>query len=192
VPDTRTAPAASRPGARDVRPTGEERVFDRDELIVSKTDPRGVITYANDVFLRVSGYPLEDVVGRPHNLIRHPAMPRALFKLLWETLGRGQEIFAYIENLAADGASYWVLAHVTPSYGAGGQVVGYHSNRRLPSRRGIARVQPLYERLLAEERRHSTARAAVEASYALLGELVAAEGGSYEDLIWSIIRDEES
>jgi len=175
-----------------VRPTGEERSFAAEELIVSKTDLRGVITYANDVFLRVGAYALDEVIGQPHNLIRHPDMPKALFKLLWDTLAAGQELFAYIDNLAADGANYWVLAHVTPSYGAGGQVVGYHSNRRSPSPRAIAAVRPLYAQLLAEERRHPNGRTAVEASSALLARLVADRAPSYEELIWSVINEEES
>ncbi|MGY1642217.1 PAS domain-containing protein [Geodermatophilus sp. SYSU D00703] len=177
--------------ARGTRPTGEERTFRPDELIVSKTDPRGVITYANDVFLRVSGYGLDEVVGRPHNLIRHPEMPRAVFALLWSTLAEGRELFAYINNLASDGAHYWVLAHVTPSYGPDGRVVGYHSNRRRPAPGAIRRVTPLYQQLLAEERRHPNAKAAVAASSRLLDELVTAQAGSYEEFVWSVISQEE-
>ncbi|MBB3677757.1 PAS domain-containing protein [Modestobacter versicolor] len=185
------APPAHRPGRQSVRPTGVERTFAADELIVSKTDTRGVITYANDVFLRVSGYGLEQVMGQPHNLIRHPDMPKAVFRLLWDTLAAGHELFAYIDNLAADGANYWVLAHVTPSYGPDGTVVGYHSNRRSPSPRAIARVRPLYAQLLAEERRHGNGRAAVEASSRLLDQLVAQQAASYEEFIWSVVSGEE-
>jgi len=172
---------------RTVRPTGVERTFTADELIVSKTDLKGVITYANDVFLRVSGYCLQQVMGAPHNLIRHPDMPRAVFKLLWDRLSQRQEVFAYIDNLAADGSNYWVLAHVTPSYSASCQVVGYHSNRRLPARGAVDRVKPLYAQLLAEERRHPNARTAVEASSRLLDELVAEHASGYDEFIWSII-----
>lgn len=182
---------APRGAGRVVSPTGEARTFAADELIVSKTDLRGVITYANDVFLRVSRYDLDDVIGRPHNLIRHPEMPRAVFALLWQTLTEGRELFAYINNLASDGAHYWVLAHVTPSYGPDGRIVGYHSNRRRPSPGAIRTVAPLYQQLLAEERRHPTARAAVTASSRLLDELVAAQAGSYEEFIWSVIAREE-
>ncbi|MCF6743048.1 PAS domain-containing protein [Blastococcus sp. KM273128] len=190
--DTRPAAPAPR-GSRDaVRPTGRERPFAADELIVSKTDLRGVITYANDVFLRVSDYALDEVLGQPHNLIRHPEMPRAVFKLLWDGLGARQEVFAYINNLAADGGHYWVLAHVTPSYDASGAVVGYHSNRRRPARGAVQRVLPLYQRLLAEERRHPNARSAVAASSALLGEILAEQGQGYEEFIWSVINREES
>ena len=182
---------ASRRAGRAVAPTGEARTFAPDELIVSKTDVRGVITYANDVFLRVSRYELDEVIGRPHNLIRHPEMPRAVFALLWQTLSEGRELFAYIDNLASDGAHYWVLAHVTPSYSADGAVIGYHSNRRRPSPGAIRTVAPLYRRLVEEERRHPTAKAAVAASSRLLDELVAAEAGSYEEFVWSVIAREE-
>ncbi|MGX5656892.1 PAS domain-containing protein [Geodermatophilus nigrescens] len=187
-----TRPRTGRSGRTAVRPTGEERSFAAEELIVSKTDLRGVITYANDVFLRVGAYSLDEVIGQPHNLIRHPDMPRAVFKLLWDTLAARQELFAYVNNLAADGANYWVLAHVTPSYGPDGAVVGYHSNRRRPSRRALDRIRPLYERLLAEERRHPHARAAVAASSELLGQVVAEQAASYEDFIWTVISQEEN
>ncbi len=182
---------ASRKAGRGVAPTGEARTFAPDELIVSKTDLRGVITYANDVFLRISRYELDEVIGRPHNLIRHPEMPRAVFALLWQTLSEGRELFAYINNLASDGAHYWVLAHVTPSYSADGAVIGYHSNRRRPSPGAIRTVTPLYRRLVEEERRHPNAKAAVAASSRLLDELVAAQAGSYEEFIWSVIAREE-
>ncbi|WP_346620431.1 PAS domain-containing protein [Blastococcus montanus] len=187
--DTRPAPRGPR---APVRPTGRERSFSADELIVSKTDPRGVITYANDVFLRVSGYGQEEVLGQPHNLIRHPEMPRAVFKLLWDTLGAGQEVFAYINNLAVDGGHYWVLAHVTPSYDAAHRLTGYHSNRRRPARGAVQRIVPIYQRLLAEERRQPNARAAVEASARVLADVLAEQGQTYEEFVWSVINREES
>jgi hypothetical protein len=81
---------------------------------------------------------------------------------------------------------------VTPSYGPGGRVIGYHSNRRKPSPRAIEQIRPLYDRLLAEERKHPNAKAAVAASSALMGEIVAEQAASYEDLVWSVINREES
>nr|BFE86398.1 hypothetical protein GCM10020093_089990 [Planobispora longispora] len=128
--------------ASAIRPTGVERTFAPDEIIVTKTDLKGHITYANDVFLRVSAYSEEEVLGQPHSLIRHPDMPRCVFALLWQEIRRGREIFAYVVNLAADGAHYWVLAHVTPSAGPGGQIVGYHSNRRVPGEAALRRIRP--------------------------------------------------
>jgi PAS domain S-box-containing protein len=170
----------------DVVPTGVERTFGGDEIIVTKTDLRGVITYANDVFLRVSAFDEVDVVGRPHNVIRHPDMPRCIFDRLWATLQDGREMFAYVVNLAQDGAHYWVLAHVTPSTDRTGARVGYHSNRRVPSRAALDRVQPLYRRLVAEEHRHPRPADALAASTALLDAELADAGLDYDEFVWSL------
>ncbi|RZU49875.1 PAS domain S-box-containing protein [Krasilnikovia cinnamomea] len=169
-----------------VRPTGVERTFGDDEIIVTKTDPRGIITYANDVFLRVSALTENDAIGYPHSLIRHPDMPRAVFKLLWDTLEQRQEMFAYIKNLAVDGAHYWVFAHVTPTVDVTGQVVGYHSNRRRPDPPAVAAAAELYAELRAEEQRHAGARQAVAASLALLDEKLVARGQTYEEFVWEL------
>ncbi len=128
-------------------PTGFERTFDDDEIIVSKTDLQGRITYANHIFIRVSGFTEEELLGKPHNLIRHPDMPRCVFKLLWDTLNAGNEIFAYVNNLSKNGDHYWVLAHVTPSFDSLGEIIGYHSSRRVPERSAISKVETLYQSL---------------------------------------------
>lgn len=174
--------------AATVVPTSEERTFGREEIIVSKTDPQGRITYANDVFVRVSGYRRDELLGRPHSLIRHPDMPRAIFRTLWDTVQHGQEIFAYVKNLAADGAYYWVLAHVTPSTDATGATVGYHSNRRLPDPSAVRAAEELYAVLLAEESRHATGNAAVDASSAVLADLLAGDGTTYDAWVWDVIN----
>ncbi|GIE27458.1 chemotaxis protein [Actinoplanes italicus] len=169
-----------------VRPSGQERTFGADELIVTKTDPRGILTYANDVFLRLSALDEDEAIGQPHNLIRHPDMPRAVFKLLWDTLRQQREIFAYVVNLAADGAHYWVFAHVTPSFDETGRVVGYHSNRRVPSRAAIAAADDLYGVLRAAERRHDRAQDAVAAGHDTLQRVLAERGRTYDELVWDI------
>lgn len=166
-------------------PTGIERQFGDDEIIVSKTDLQGRITYANDVFIRVSGYEEADLIGAPHSRIRHPEMPRAVFKLLWDTLAAGEEIFAYVNNMAATGDHYWVLAHVTPSFGADGSVIGYHSNRRVPEPDSLARIKPLYAALLATERRHADRRDGLVASVAQLEGILAQAGMRYSEWIWT-------
>lgn len=170
----------------DIRPTGVERTFGRDEIIVTKTDPQGRITYANDVFLRVSAYPEHEMVGQPHSMIRHPDMPRAVFKLLWDSLKDNREIFCYVVNLAGDGAHYWVLAHVTASVDAHGKLVGYHSNRRVPSSRALDEIRPLYRQLLAAEQGHSRPTDAIAASTAMLADVLAARGQSYDEFIWTL------
>lgn len=169
-----------------VTPTGQERTFGADEVIVSKTDLAGRVTYANDVFLRMAAADERDVMGRPHNFIRHPDMPRSVFKLLWDTIQSGQEIFAYVVNLATDGAHYWVFAHVTPSFDSSGTIVGYHSNRRAPARSAIEAIRPIYAALLAEEAKHSSPTEAIAAGTALLERTLADAGVTYDELVWSI------
>lgn len=169
-----------------VIPTGAERTFGADEVIVTKTDLKGVITYANDVFLRVSAFPESEILGKPHNVIRHPDMPRGVFKLLWDRIQDGRELFAYVMNLAGDGAHYWVFAHVTPSFDLAGARVGYHSSRRVPSQRALAAIRPLYGRLVAEERRHPRTADALAASSELLQSLLADQGMTYDEFVWSL------
>lgn len=82
-----------------VQPTGIERSFDPDKIIVSKTDTKGKITYANSVFLDIAGYTENEIMGAPHNLVRHPDMPRCIFGFLWTNLQAGKEVFAYVLNL---------------------------------------------------------------------------------------------
>lgn len=173
-------------GARSgIRPTGRSRTFGRDEVIVTKTDLQGRITYANDVFLRVAAYDEHEVIGRPHNIIRHPDMPRAVFGLLWQEIQAGREIFAYVNNLASDGVNYWVFAHVTPTW-SNGRMVGYHSNRRVPDLAAVHTIEPVYAQLLAEERRHAHPVRAIEASTALLGRVLDDAGVTYDQFVWSL------
>lgn len=169
-----------------VTPTGQERLLGQDELIVSKTDAKGVITYANDVFCRLAAMDEAELIGKPHNIIRHPDMPRCVFKLLWDTLGTGEEVFAYVVNLAADGAHYWVLAHVTPTTDGDGTIVGYHSNRRRPDRRAVEVVSEVYAALRAEERRHQRPAAALEASMGLMADVLGSKGVTYDEFFWSV------
>lgn len=119
-------------------------------LIVSRTDLDGIITHANDAFVELSGYVREELIGAPHNILRHPDMPRAAFKDLWSTLLDGRKWHGYVKNLRKDGAHYWVYATALPNV-RDGKVVGYTSVRRKPSRKRIEDVLPLYRQWLLEE-----------------------------------------
>lgn len=167
-------------------PTNKEVFFGEEELIVSKTDVKGRILYANDVFVRVSGYQEHELIGAPHSILRHPDMPRCVFWLLWETIAKGEEIFAYVKNMAKNGDYYWVFAHVTPSYDAKGKIDGYHSNRRKPDRAILPKIEALYARLLAEEERHADRKQGQAAGFALLQTLLAEQGMPYEEFIFKI------
>jgi hypothetical protein len=113
-------------------------------------------------------------------------MPRAVFKLLWDTLATGQEIFAYVLNMAKNGDHYWVLAHVTPTFGANGQIVGYHSNRRTPDRTALETIAPLYRQMLSEEAKHVSKASQMEHSGAILHATLGKTGMSYAEFIFSL------
>lgn len=171
--------------APHVSPTGRETFFPASELIVSKTDLKGRITYANGPFCRMAGYRESELIGQPHSIIRHPDMPRSVFRLLWDTIGEGREIFAFVKNMAKNGDHYWVFAHVTPSYDTKGRAVGYHSNRRVPDRAMLeTEIIPLYAEMLKIERAHVNGKEAVVAGYKALTDFVASKKVAYEELIF--------
>lgn len=163
--------------------TGIERRFKDDEIIVSKTDLKGRISYGNDVFIEISGYMEKELIGQPHSIIRHPSMPRCVFKLLWDTIEARQEIFAYVVNRAKNGDHYWVYAHVTPDVDESGKIVGYHSNRRTPDPAAVAAIIPIYDALLAEEKRHANGKAGLQASTAMLLSTLSKKGVTYDQFV---------
>lgn len=172
--------------ARTITPTQAEVFFDASDIIVSKTDIKGRITYANKNFVEIAGYRMSEVIGAPHSIIRHPDMPRVIFKLLWDTLGEGRELFAYVKNMTKCGDHYWVLAHVTPSRDADGQVVGYHSNRRVPNRPRLDGVfVPLYAELSRIERGHANAKEGLAASSKHLADILSKRGTSYDEFVFT-------
>jgi PAS domain S-box-containing protein len=174
-----------------VRPSGVERRLAAEDVIVSKTDLQGRITYVNDVFCDISKWTEADAIGRPHNIIRHPEMPRSVFALLWSEIAAGREIFAYVDNLARDGAHYWVFAHVTPTR-ANGRIVGYHSNRRAPHPDAVTAIAPVYRALLAEERRHAHGPDAIAAGAAMLNAVLADQGVTYDEFVWSLAPNDHA
>jgi PAS domain S-box-containing protein len=171
----------------EITPTNREVFFDQADIIVSKTDLKGRITYANKVFCEIAGYAEKDVIGQPHSMIRHPDMPRAVFKLLWDTILEGREIFAYVKNMAKNGDYYWVFAHVTPSYGADGKVIGLHSNRRVPDRKVLdSAIIPLYSAVLREEKDHRNGKDALAAGFCCLTDFVNSRNMGYDQLVFSL------
>ncbi len=167
--------------------TGRERFFDTNEIIVSKTDLQGRILYANRTFMKVGLFEEKELIGAPHSILRHPDMPRCVFKLLWDQIGKGEEIFAYVVNRAKNGDHYWVLAHVTPSYDNSGAINGYHSNRRVPDKRIINEViSPTYKALLDIENKHANAKEGMLAAYNHLNKILKDKGSTYDEFIFSL------
>lgn len=170
----------------NISPVDQEILFDSHEIIVSKTDLKGKLVYTNDVFCRVAELSTKETLGVSHNLIRHPDMPRVIFKLLWETIQAGNEIFAYVKNMSKTGKFYWVIAHVTPSFGATGTLDGYHSTRRKPDPRSVAQISKIYSQLLSEEKRHESPNEGLKASEAMLHKMLEDQGKNYSKFIWSL------
>lgn len=121
--------------------------FPDGELIVSSTDLQGRITHVNPAFCHVSGYEADELLGETHNILRHPEMPAAAFADLWKTVQSGHRWHGYVKNLCKDGRFYWVYATVIPNVRRG-EVVGYTSVRRKPSRTKIAEAEALYRTMI--------------------------------------------
>jgi len=166
-----------------IQPTQKERMMRDNDFIVSKTDLKGRITYANKIFIEFSGYSQDELLNSQHNIIRHPDMPRAVFNLLWETLESGQEFNGYVKNMSKDGGFYWVFANVTPSYDNNKKLIGYYSVRRKPSVQAVAAVEPIYKEMLATEK-NTGAKNAIDASTQLLLEKL--QGVDYDQFALSI------
>jgi len=168
-----------------IQPSATEKVMRENDFIVSKTDLKGRITYCNRIFIEFSGYSEEELLGSQHNIVRHPDMPRAVFKLLWDSIQAGRECNAYVKNLARDGSFYWVFANVTPSLDGNGNLTGYLSVRRKPKASGVKTAADLYRAMLDAETR-AGARDAIAASTKILTDLLAEKGMSYDELVLAI------
>ncbi|MDD5577785.1 MAG: PAS domain-containing protein [Methylobacter sp.] len=167
---------------KDITPTSHERVMREQDFIVSKTDLKGLITYGNEIFIEFSGYEEHELLGSQHNIIRHPDMPRAVFKLLWDYLAEDKEIFAFVKNMSKDGGFYWVFTHVAPMKDKNKQKIGYTSVRRMPNPKAIPIVTDVYRAMVQEEQR-AGAKHAMEASGKLLANILKDKGVTYEGLI---------
>lgn len=159
-----------------------ELVLKESDFIVSKTDVKGKITYVNKIFMQMAEYEEAELLGKPHNIVRHESMPKLIFKLLWDRIKNKEEIFAYVVNKSAKGNHYWVLANVTASIDTKGNIVGFYSVRRKPSAKALEIIKPLYKKMLDAE-----ARGGIEASKKILNDLLFDKGGiSYDEFISTI------
>ena len=166
-------------GKMNIIPKDNEVGFDENTLLVTKTDTKGKITYANRAFIDIVQMEERELIGKPHNIIRHPDMPKVIFKLLWDYLKNGKEINAYVKNLCKDGSYYWVFANVTPSYFKD-KVVGFHSARRKPKKSSLEIIKPLYKELLSLER-----SGGVDASMKRIEQILKEKGVQYDEFILS-------
>jgi PAS domain S-box-containing protein len=134
-----------------VTPIEKEVFLKEEDFIVSKTDLKSKILYGNKIFIEISGWDEEELLGQPHNILRHPDMPRVAFKILYDHIQNGKEWFGFVKNLRKDGGYYWVFANISPTYDTNGNMIGYYSVRRKP-RDGFKNIiEPLYNHLKSIE-----------------------------------------
>jgi PAS domain S-box-containing protein len=168
-----------------ITPINKEKVMRENDFIVSKTDTKGRITYGNRIFVEFSGYSERELIGAQHNIIRHPDMPRGVFKFLWDNIAADREVFAYVKNMAKDGSFYWVWTSVTPDHDAQGRIISYLSVRRAPRRGAVDAMGDVYRAMLAEEQKAGP-RDACEASLGWLVGVLNSKGVSYEEFIHTL------
>jgi aerotaxis receptor len=135
-------------------PIDEEYAFNKG-LIVSSTNLKGIITYANRKFCEIAGYTKDELMGKNHNIIRHPDMPKAAFKEVWDAIKAGKDWTGIIKNLRKDGRYYWVYSHITPIR-TDGEITGYTAARRPASETEINEIIPIYKDLIEKEKKEDT------------------------------------
>ena len=164
-------------------PLDSEKVLDPKRYIVSKTDPKGMITYGNDYFVEISGYKEAELIGQPHNIIRHPDMPRIAFKLMWERIRRGDNFMALVKNLAKDGSYYWVVtdfeAKMDPLTN---EPVSYTAYRKAAPKKAVETIIPIYQKLVEIE-----AHSGMEGSEAYLKGFLEEQNKSYDEFINELV-----
>jgi len=157
------------------------RDMKEDDFIVSKTDLKGRITYCNQIFMEMAEYSEEELLGKPHSIIRHPDMPKAVFRYLWETIPKKEEVFAYVINKTKNDNAYWVYANITATLDEGGNIVDYYSVRRKPNPKALEVIIPLYKKMIEVEK-----NSGVDASFKILTDILADKGMAYDELIISL------
>lgn len=160
-------------------PTNNELEVKPVDIVVSKADEEGDITYANPIFYKLSGYSKKELTNTPHSILRHPDMPKVVFKYLWKQLKEGEEVTAFVKNLTKDGSFYWVIAYVRPAFNADGTLRNYVSTRKTMSSNARKVIEPFYKKLLELEKSEG-----VEASEKALLELL--DGKPFNEVMVSI------
>ncbi len=152
-----------------------EHVVTNVDIVVSKSDAEGNIKYANPIFVKLSGYSQGELLDKPHSILRHPDMPKIIFKFLWDNIQEGKDVKAFVKNRSKDGGFYWVLAHVRRATNPDGSFRNYTSTRRMVSAKARELIEPLYAKMLEAEK-----DSGMDASLKILQEFLAENGGSLE------------
>jgi len=153
--------------------------------IVSKTDPKGIITYANDYFIEISGYSESELIGQPHSLIRHPDMPRIVFKMMWDRINKSQNIMAVVKNLAKDGSYYWVVTEFEPKVDPiTNEIISHTAFRKAAPPKAVEAITPIYKKLIELEK-----EGGMEASEKYLRNYFEENDTTYDKLINNLVQN---
>ena len=163
-------------------PVNEEIIIPDDQVLISVTDPKGIIIETNDIFTKISGYKEEELIGSSHNLIRHPDMPKIMFKIVWDHIMDKENVMAVVKNLAKDGRYYWVVTDFVTQVDADRNVINYTAYRRPVHDRVKQAVEPLYKALCAIED-----VAGMKASERFLNDYFEDRDTNYDDMVEEII-----
>ena len=164
-------------------PINEEIELSPYKTIMSKTDKKGIIEYANEYFMEVSGYKEWELMGQPHNIIRHPDMPKVIFKLLWNKLNEGEPMMAIVKNLSKDGRYYWVIADFFSKLDKDGNVISHYARRKAVPNEVKEKISKLYKILLEIEK-----NSGIDASQAYLEGFLEDKSITYFDLILNLLK----
>jgi len=157
--------------------TDNEIIVGKEDIIVSTTDTKGMITYANDIFVRISGYTRKELMGKPHNILRHPHMPKCVFKYFWMELLAGRSLYAFVKNRAKNGDYYWVKVYAMPIR-EDGKIVKLISYRQTLNSYAKQVTNNLYALLVDYEKNHS-----IDESLNYFVEFLSQRNLSYNDFI---------
>lgn len=166
-------------------PLEKEKILDPKRYIVSKTDPKGIIEYGNDYFIEISGYTEKELLGQPHNIIRHPDMPRIVFKMMWDRINDGKNIRAVVKNLAKDGSYYWVVTEFEPKFHPiTNKIISHTAYRKAAPRKAVEKIVPIYAKLVELEQ-----RGGMNASEKFLVDFFVENKTNYDDFVDNISQN---
>jgi PAS domain S-box-containing protein len=164
-------------------PIDNEIQLNPKRYIVSKTDPKGIIEYGNDYFVEISGYSESELIGKPHSIIRHPDMPKIVFKMMWDRINKGENIMAVVKNLAKDGSYYWVVTEFEPKMDPiTNKPISHTAFRKAAPKKAVEAMIPVYQKLLEIEK-----EGGMEASEKYLRGLLEEKGVSYDEFIDELV-----
>lgn len=167
---------SNRPTPKDIEITLSPK-----KTIVSRTDEKGIIRFVNDYFMEIAGYKENELVGFPHNVIRHPDMPKIIFKLLWDELKQGNDMRAIVKNLAKDGRYYWVITNFYTLYDDNKNIIGYYARSKAVPQFVKEEVVKLYETLIVIEENEG-----MKASEKYVSDWLTLNNTTYQDYVESL------